>query len=120
MSKTPKAQHVRIGEHDMVAMSPDDYHRLHAVRRQMGAQSARMRVLKSDLNRALTRLAQIEAVIRKVTLGHAADACGREECTSCILLKTVDTASSPNGKCQVKCDREPAGLIARRPPPRAG
>jgi predicted DNA-binding protein (MmcQ/YjbR family) len=37
-----------------------------------------------------------------------------------VFLIVTDDPDERIGRCQVKCDRESAGLIARRPPDQAG
>ncbi|MEV6778661.1 hypothetical protein [Streptomyces syringium] len=70
MSRRPEPRRMIIGGEEAVVVAPEEYERLATTRRQVGAQGARIRVLKHELQQSLALLAAVESLLADVPHGR--------------------------------------------------
>ncbi|MEU2850289.1 hypothetical protein [Streptomyces syringium] len=70
MSRRPEPRRMIIGGEEAVVVAPEEYERLATTRRQVGAQGARIRVLKHELQHSLALLAAVESLLADVPHGR--------------------------------------------------
>ncbi|GGX35634.1 hypothetical protein [Streptomyces noursei] len=63
MARTPQPRHITLGGRAAVALTLEEYERLIASRRQIGGQSARVRVLAQQVKRTERLLSELEALV---------------------------------------------------------
>ncbi|MEU6994605.1 hypothetical protein ABZ953_28600 [Streptomyces sp. NPDC046465] len=88
----PEPRHITLGGHAAVALTPEEYAQLIASRRQIGGQSARVRVLAQQAKRTERLLRDLEELVgacpaERCAVGDPAapqTACVR--CTVAVLL----------------------------------
>ncbi|MFC8345123.1 hypothetical protein [Streptomyces sp. NPDC057280] len=71
MARRPQPRHITLGGHEAVALTVEEYEQLIASRRQIGGQSARVRVLASQAKRTEQLLRDLETLV-----GIPEDDCG--------------------------------------------
>ncbi|OLZ74142.1 hypothetical protein AV521_00080 [Streptomyces sp. IMTB 2501] len=69
MARPPQPRHITLGGREAVALTLEEYEQLVASRRQIGGQSARVRVLARQAKRAERLLHDLETLM--ITQGHA-------------------------------------------------
>ncbi|MYW19451.1 hypothetical protein GT039_28705 [Streptomyces sp. SID2955] len=80
MSRTPQPRHIILGGRVAVALTLEEYEQLMASRRQIGGQSARVRILAQQAKRTEQLLGELETLIREPAAcpghgGTAPEAC---------------------------------------------
>ncbi|MEU6219330.1 hypothetical protein ABZ845_17705 [Streptomyces sp. NPDC047022] len=63
MARHPQPRLITLGGREAVALTPEEYRQLLASRRQIGGQSARVRVLAQQVKRTETLLRELEALV---------------------------------------------------------
>ncbi|MFJ6074043.1 hypothetical protein ACIQFU_24960 [Streptomyces sp. NPDC093065] len=63
MAKLPRPRHITLGGHEAVALTVEEYEQLIASRRQIGGQSARVRVLAQQAQRTAELLTELEQLV---------------------------------------------------------
>ncbi|MEV7242848.1 MULTISPECIES: hypothetical protein [Streptomyces] len=63
MARTPRPRHITLGGREAVALTLEEYDQLIASRRQIGGQSARVRVLAQQAKRSEQLLHDLEALL---------------------------------------------------------
>ncbi|MBL1106490.1 hypothetical protein JK361_18100 [Streptomyces sp. 5-8] len=63
MARTPQPRRIRLAGREAVALTPEEYEQLVAGRRQIGGQSARVRVLAHQAKRTEQLLYELETLI---------------------------------------------------------
>lgn len=63
MSRQPQPRRITLGGHEVVALTPAEYEQLMAGRRQIGGQSARVRVLAHQAKRTERLLRALEDLV---------------------------------------------------------
>ncbi|WP_370665178.1 hypothetical protein [Streptomyces sp. IBSBF 2507] len=63
MAKRPRPRHITLGGHEAVALTVEEYEQLIASRRQIGGQSARVRVLAQQARRTAELLTELEQLV---------------------------------------------------------
>ncbi|MEV3860670.1 hypothetical protein AB0J38_40970 [Streptomyces sp. NPDC050095] len=71
MGRPPQPRHIMLGGHEAVALTIDEYAQLIASRRQIGGQSARVRVLAHQAKRTERLVRGLEELVEEC----AAEAC---------------------------------------------
>lgn len=91
MSRHPRPRKVTVDGAESVVLTTDEYERLAGLRRQVGAQGTRIRILTQKLNDAQALLSDIErAVAEFPACDHESPAgSGDEECPACRLLVRI-------------------------------
>ncbi|MET8684541.1 hypothetical protein ABZV77_10045 [Streptomyces sp. NPDC004732] len=108
MTRPPQPRHITLGGHEAVALTPQEYERLIVSRRQVGGQSARVRVLAQRVKQSEELLRQIEALIGQSEDGcpgpHMSAGRGVGSCLRCELATLLQRhrngrgADAPSGR----------------------
>ncbi|MFJ4580277.1 hypothetical protein [Streptomyces echinatus] len=81
MARAPQPRRITLGGHEAVALTPQEYEQLVASRRQIGGQSARVRVLSLQAKRTAQLLHELETLIE--TRGDACQDPAHVPSTTC-------------------------------------
>ena len=90
MARHPQPRHITLGGREAVALTVQEYEQLVASRRQIGGQSARVRVLAQQVKRDARLLRELEALV-----GDPADpfaCCTPDEAAGCPGHDGTDSA----------------------------
>ncbi|MFF5536479.1 hypothetical protein ACFY71_29030 [Streptomyces cinerochromogenes] len=115
MARHPQPRRITLGDREAVALTPEEYERLAASRRQIGGQSARVRVLVQQAKRTERLLHDLETLI-----GTGADACrGRAQqpgpaCADAVPAEGGAGAASAEGGAEAACLRCAVAALLRR------
>ncbi|WP_416968031.1 hypothetical protein [Streptomyces sp. 4F14] len=82
MPNTPRPRRITLGGREAVALTVPEYERLIASRRQVGGQSARVRVLGEQVRRTERLLAELEALVGGPAPCHRAP---DDDCLRCAV-----------------------------------
>ncbi|MYW41846.1 hypothetical protein GT045_02340 [Streptomyces sp. SID486] len=107
MARTPQPRHITLGGREAVALTREEYDQLIASRRQIGGQSARVRVLAQQAKRTEQLLHDLEALIAS----QGEDCTGRAHTSS---APCAESTSAQTGSC-LRC--ELAALLRRHRDP---
>lgn len=83
MADKPQSWPVVVDGRGLVAVSGEDFDRLLAIRRQVGGQSSRIRVLMAAMGDLLETLKEIETALGEVAATHD---CRGPACTLCAAV----------------------------------
>ncbi|MFI2640749.1 hypothetical protein [Streptomyces sp. NPDC018610] len=106
MAKTPQPRHITLGGREAVALTREEYDQLIASRRQIGGQSARVRVLAQQAKRTEQLLRDLEALIAAQGEGCS----GQVRTSSTTCPESPATRTNAAGAC-LRC--ELASLLRR-------
>ncbi|MET8446821.1 hypothetical protein [Streptomyces sp. NPDC005209] len=95
----PQPRHITLGGREAVALTPEEYRRLVASRRQIGGQSARVRVLAQQAKRTERLLRELEALVGGPQPGcpPPQERTGAREAAECD--RHHDTTGAPDTDC---------------------
>ncbi|QKW25571.1 hypothetical protein HUT11_05095 [Streptomyces seoulensis] len=79
MAKRPQPRRITLGGREAVALTVEEYEQLIASRRQIGGQSARVRVLAHEAKRTEQLVHDLESLI-----GPPHESCAHEPDTTCL------------------------------------
>lgn len=82
MTGRPQPRRITLGGREAVALTPQEYERLLASRRQIGGQSARVRALGRQMRQAEQLLRDIEALVTAPEQGCGRGAEARGPCAT--------------------------------------
>ncbi|NUU21544.1 MAG: hypothetical protein HOV68_08525 [Streptomycetaceae bacterium] len=117
MAKRPQPRRITLGGREAVALTPEEYRQLIASRRQIGGQSARVRVLAQQAKRTEELLRELETLIAAPEAGPGAPA-GRpsSDCSGTCRAADVPGESNADPGC-LRCAI--AALLRRHRDPSA-
>ncbi|MER6381208.1 hypothetical protein [Streptomyces sp. NPDC001250] len=121
MARPPQPRRITLGGRDAVALTLEEYEQLAASRRQIGGQSARVRVLAQQAKRTERLLHDLEALI--ATPGEPCP--GQTPAETCQGHPHMAPATSPDGEPVVDATAAPclrcavAALLRRHRDPAA-
>ncbi|MFJ8921782.1 hypothetical protein [Streptomyces sp. NPDC102415] len=82
MTGRPQPRRITLGGREAVALTPQEYERLLASRRQIGGQSARVRALGRQVRQAEQLLREVEALVAAPDQGCGRGADARGPCAT--------------------------------------
>ncbi|MFF4705620.1 hypothetical protein ACWC4D_22610 [Streptomyces sp. NPDC001288] len=91
MARHPQPRRITLGGHEAVALTVREYEQLMASRRQIGGQSARVRVLAQQLKRTEQLLGELENLVGGAADCHPQDA----ECLRCAIADLLRRHRAP-------------------------
>ncbi|MBC2907464.1 hypothetical protein [Streptomyces cupreus] len=86
MADTPRSRPVTVDGQELVAVSAEDFARLLASRRQLGGQSARIRVLLANVEELHRALDDVDTALAEVGAVHD---CAGDGCAVCAAIDGV-------------------------------
>ncbi|MFE0176046.1 hypothetical protein ACFWZ2_27355 [Streptomyces sp. NPDC059002] len=89
MARQLQPRHITLGGRDAVALTPGEYEQLVASRRQIGGQSARVRVLAQQAKRTERLVRELELLIGDC----AGDTCGAEPSADATCVRCAVAAA---------------------------
>ncbi|MET8981823.1 hypothetical protein ABZX85_40145 [Streptomyces sp. NPDC004539] len=96
MARSPQPRRITLGGREAVALTVEEYERLVASRRQIGGQSARVRVLAQQARRTERLLTELESLIGARTPCHPRpDAPPAEDCLRCAVAALLHRHRNP-------------------------
>ncbi|MFI2758416.1 hypothetical protein ACH5A3_06010 [Streptomyces echinatus] len=110
MARTPQPRHITLGGREAVALTREEYDQLIASRRQIGGQSARVRVLAQQAKRTEQLLHDLEALIAS----QGEDCTGQVHTSSTPCAESTSARTNAAGSC-LRC--ELAALLRRHRDP---
>ncbi|WP_328752797.1 hypothetical protein OHT57_45195 [Streptomyces sp. NBC_00285] len=92
MARRPQPRHITLGGREAVALTVEEYEQLLASRRQIGGQSARVRVLALEAKRTEQLLRNLETLVGTSDggCGASAGAARSEECPTVCVAGALD------------------------------
>ncbi|MEU8935948.1 hypothetical protein AB0D30_39430 [Streptomyces sp. NPDC048409] len=91
MARHPQPRRITLGGHEAVALTVREYEQLMAGRRQIGGQSARVRVLAQQLKRTEQLLGELGNMVGGAADRHPQDA----ECLRCAIADLLRRHRAP-------------------------
>jgi hypothetical protein len=97
VTRRPQPRHITLGGHEAVALTPKEYEQLIASRRQIGGQSARVRVLAQQVKRSEQLLRDLEDLITAADQGCGEPARTPPAACSALCADPDATAGTESG-----------------------
>ncbi|MFC9281629.1 hypothetical protein [Streptomyces collinus] len=96
MARHPQPRRITLAGREAVALTVEEYEQLIASRRQIGGQSARVRVLAHQAKRNEKLLQELETLVHAPTDRQQQDGTASSQCpTSCATQSTAERSGDP-------------------------
>lgn len=106
VTRRPQPRHITLGGREAVALTPEEYERLIVSRRQIGGQSARVRVLAQQVKRTEELLRDLEALAGRPPEGCPGPCVLDGDTTSCPRTRTDTSVPRPGRSAGAETDSE--------------